>query len=86
MFLWWECLKSGWRGIYWSRNRIYSFDTFFWSLKEKDVVEEIKKQCKIQLTKKHIRFENGHIKQIGDHTIYVDFGDKITAKVNITIF
>ena len=56
------------------------------SLKEKHIVEEIKKQFKIQLTKKNIRFENGHIKQIGDHTIYVDFGDKVSAKVNITIF
>lgn len=56
------------------------------SLKEKDMVEEIKRQFKIQLTKKNIRFENGHIKQIGKHTVYVDFGDKVTAKVDITIF
>jgi len=34
------------------------------SLKEKDIVAEIKKQLKIELTKKNIRFENGHIKQI----------------------
>ncbi len=56
------------------------------SLKEKDMVEEIKRQFKVQLTKKNIRFENWHIKQIGDHTVYVDFGDKVTAKVNINIF
>ncbi len=56
-----------------------------WALKEKDVVAEIKKRMKIELTKKNIRFEDGHIKQIGNHTIYVDFGDKVTAKVNITI-
>ena len=56
-----------------------------WSLKEKDIVDEIKKRYKVQLTKKNIRFENGHIKQIGDHTIYIDFGDKVAAKVNITI-
>ena len=55
------------------------------SLKEKDIVAEIKKQLKVELTKKNIRFENGHIKQIGDHSIYVDFGDKVTAKLNITI-
>jgi len=56
-----------------------------WSLKEKDIVDEIKKRYKVQLTKKNIRFENGHIKQIGNHTIYIDFGDKVAAKVNITI-
>ena len=55
------------------------------SLKEKDIVAEIKKQLKIELTKKNIRFENGHIKQIWNHSVYVDFGDKVTAKLNITI-
>jgi len=55
------------------------------SLKEKDVVVAIKKRFSVDLSKKNIRFENGHIKQIGEHTIYVDLWDKVTAKMNITI-
>ena len=57
----------------------------YWSIKEKDVALEIKKRLKVEISKKKVRFESGHLKTLGEHFIYVDFWDKISSKVKVII-
>jgi len=44
----------------------------FGSVSEKDILAEIKKKFHITLSKKHLRFSNGHPKKLGENEIYVD--------------
>jgi len=37
------------------------------------VALEIKKRLKVEISKKKVRFESGHLKTLGEHFIYVDF-------------
>ncbi len=57
----------------------------FWWIGEKDIIREIKKHFKIDLAKKHIELQSGHIKKLWETFIYIklwkDAMAKITAKV-----
>ncbi len=55
------------------------------SIGEKDIISEIKKHFQVQLSKKHIDFPSGHIKQFGEHFVYVNFGQNKIAKLLISL-
>ncbi|MDD2870483.1 MAG: 50S ribosomal protein L9 [Candidatus Gracilibacteria bacterium] len=52
---------------------------------EKDIISEIKKKFKLELTKKHIDLPDGHIKKLGESQIYVKLGKDAMAKLFIII-
>jgi len=57
----------------------------FWWIWEKDVIREIKKQFKLDLTKKHIDLPGGHIKKIWESEVFIKLWKDAMAKVFITI-
>ncbi len=63
----------------WTNQKVY------WGIWEKDIIEEVKKKFKIELTKKHIDMPNWHLKKIGEHTIYIKLWKDAMAKIFIVI-
>lgn len=57
----------------------------FWAIWEKDIIAEIKKKFKIELSKKHIDLPDWHIKKLWESQIYVKLGKDAMAKLFITI-
>lgn len=57
----------------------------FWAIWEKDIIAEIKKKFKIELSKKHIELPEWHIKKLWESQIYVKLGKDAMAKLFITI-
>jgi len=63
----------------WSNHKVYGW---IW---EKDIIEEVKKKFKFELTKKHIDMPDGHLKKIGEHAIYIKLWKDAIAKVFVII-
>jgi len=63
----------------WSNHKVY------WWIWEKDIIEEVKKKFKFELTKKHIDMPDGHLKKIGEHAIYIKLWKDAIAKIFIVI-
>lgn len=52
---------------------------------EKDIMTKIKKEFKIELAKKHVEMPHGHIKKIGNSTLFIHLGKDSIAKMNIVV-
>jgi len=64
----------------WANNKV------FWAIWEKDIIAEIRKKCKIELTKKHISLPNSHhIKALGEHQVFIKLGKDASAKIKVII-
>lgn len=63
----------------WSNGKVY------WWIGEKNIITEIKKKFKIELTKKHIDMPSGHIKKIWESDIYVKLWKDAMAKVTVYV-
>lgn len=63
----------------WANHKVYGW---IW---EKDIITEIKKKYKIELSKKHIEMPDGHIKKLWENQIFIKFGKDAMAKVFIII-
>ena len=57
----------------------------FWAVAEKDIIAEIKKKFKLDLTKKNIYLPDWHLKKVWEHTIYIKITEKEMAKVFVII-
>jgi large subunit ribosomal protein L9 len=66
-------LKSG------QNNKVY------WGIWEKDIIEAVKKQYKVDLNKKHIELMDGHLKSLWDHDIYIKLWKDAMAKMKANI-
>lgn len=66
-------LKSG------GNNKVYG------GIGEKDIIAAVKKQFKIELTKKHIQLMDGHLKTLGQHDVYVKLWKDAMAKMQVEI-
>jgi large subunit ribosomal protein L9 len=63
----------------WANHKVY------WGIWEKDVISEIKKKFKIELSKKHIYLPDGHLKKLWESQIYIKLWKDAMAKLFITI-
>ena len=53
---------------------------------EKDIIKEIEKKHKLELTKKHILLPNDHhIKSLWEHQVHIKLGKDAQAKIKIII-
>lgn len=52
---------------------------------EKDVIDEIKKKFKIELSKKHIDMPDWHLKKLWEHIIYIKLWKDAMAKIFIIL-
>lgn len=57
----------------------------YWGIWEKDIIEEIKKKFKIELSKKHIYLPDWHIKKLWETQIYINLWKDTMAKLFIII-
>lgn len=62
-----------------SKGKVYG------GIGEKDIIQEVKKKFKIELTKKHIQLPDGHIKKEGESQIFVDLGKDAMAKMFVEV-
>lgn len=63
----------------WANHKVY------WGIWEKDIITEIKKKYKIELSKKHIEMPEWHIKKLWESQVYIKLGKDAMAKVFIVI-
>ncbi len=63
----------------WVNHKVY------WGIWEKDIILEIKKKLKIELSKKHIELPDWHIKKLWESQIYIKLGKDAMAKLFIII-
>ena len=63
----------------WSNNKVY------WWIWEKDIISEIKKKFKIELTKKHIDMPDWHIKKLWENQIFIKLWKDAISKIFINI-
>ena len=63
----------------WSNGKVYGW---IW---EKDIIREIKKNFSINLSKKHINLENGHIKKVWEENVYIKLWKDAIAKIIVII-
>ncbi len=61
-----------------------SWKVFGW-IGEKDIIREVKKEFKLDLTKKHIDMPGGHIKKLGESEVFIKLGKDAMAKIFIII-
>ena len=52
---------------------------------EKDIIQAVKKKFKIELTKKHILFNDGHLKKLWDHNVHIKLWKDAQAKIIVTL-
>ncbi len=57
----------------------------FWAVAEKDLLAQIKKKFKLNLTKKNIYLPDWHLKKVGEHMIFIKITEKEMAKVFVII-
>lgn len=62
-----------------SKGKVYG------GIGEKDIIEQIKKKYKIELTKKHVELPEGHIKKEWESQIFVDLGKDAMAKMTVVV-
>ena len=63
----------------WANHKVY------WWIWEKDIISEIKKKFKIELSKKHIDLPDWHLKKLWESQIYIKLWKDAMAKLFITI-
>ena len=63
----------------WENGKVY------WGIWEKDIITEIKKKFKIDLTKKHIEMPDGHIKKLWETYVYIKFWKDAMAKITVEV-
>lgn len=57
----------------------------YWGIGEKDIIQELKKGYKVELTKKHIEMPDGHLKKLWEHTLFIKLGKDAMAKVIVIV-
>jgi len=63
----------------WANHKVY------WWIGEKDIIAEIKKKFKIELSKKHIIMPDGHIKKLWENQIFIKLWKDAMAKMFVVI-
>ncbi len=63
----------------WSNHKVY------WWIWEKDIIAQIKKKYKIELSKKHIDLPDGHLKKVWENMIYIKLWKDAMAKMFVII-
>ncbi len=63
----------------WANHKVY------WGIWEKDIISEIKKKFKIELSKKHIEMPDGHIKKLWENQIFIKLWKDAMAKMFVVI-
>ena len=63
----------------WANKKVY------WWIGEKDIIAEIKKLYKVELTKKHIEMPDGHLKKLWENQVFIKLWKDSMAKVTIII-
>ena len=63
----------------WANDKVYG------GIGEKDILQELKKKFKVELTKKHVELMDGHLKKLWDHDVYIKVGKDAMAKMKVHI-
>jgi len=63
----------------WVNEKVYG------GIWEKDILLELKKNFKVELTKKHIELMDGHLKKLWEHDVYIKVGKDAMAKMKAHI-
>jgi len=66
-------LKTDWK------NKVFGW------IGEKDIIAEVKKLFKLELTKKHIELPGGHIKKLWESQVFIKLGKDAMAKMFVII-
>lgn len=54
------------------------------AIAEKDLIEKIEKEGKVELAKKNIKMEK-HIKELGEHEVEIKISDEVSVKVKVVV-
>lgn len=57
----------------------------YWWIWEKDIIQELKKSYKVELTKKHVEMPDGHLKKLWEHTLFIKLGKDAMAKIIVIV-
>ncbi len=60
-------------------------DKVYGAIWEKDIIQAVKRKCKIELTKKHVLFNSGHLKTLWDHNVHIKLWKDAQAKIIVSI-
>lgn len=60
-------------------------DKVYGAIWEKDIIQAVKRKCKIELTKKHVLFNSGHLKTLWDHSVHIKLWKDAQAKITVSI-
>lgn len=63
----------------WSKDKVYG------GIWEKDIIREIKRNFKIELSKKHIDLPDGHIKKLWESFIYIKLWKDAMSKMTVVV-
>lgn len=59
-------------------------DKLYGSVAEKDIIEELKKECKVELEKEMVKMKE-HIKTTGDHKVTLEVAEGVKADITVTV-
>ncbi len=59
-------------------------DKLYGSIKEKDIVDALREQAKVELKKEMVKMDD-HLKAIGEHTVTLQLAEDMEAKVKVMI-
>ena len=76
--------ELNWKKINFNLRTDWKTKVFGW-IWEKDIIREIKRLFKLDLTKKHIDLPGGHIKKLGESQVFIKLGKDAMAKMFVII-
>jgi len=76
--------KLNWKKLEFKLKTDWKQKVFGW-IWEKDILREVKKQFKLDLTKKHIDLPGGHVKKLGESQVFIKLGKDAMAKMFVII-
>ena len=73
-----------WQKLTFTLKADNSWKVFGW-IWEKDIIAELKKKFKVELSKSHINMPDWHLKKVWEHVVYIKLGKDSMAKMMIEV-
>ena len=76
--------KLGWQKLEFFLESSASWKVYGW-IWETDIINEIKKKFKVDLSKKHINFNDWHIKKLWEENVFINLWKDSIAKITVVV-
>lgn len=66
------------------KGKVGDSGNLYGAIAEKDIMEKIEKEAKVELAKKNVKMEK-HIKTLGEHEVEIKISEEVSVKVKVVV-